>query len=160
MWHSQSSCRKLDMRMLSRRTVLASAVHVAVGGSFMKFAYATPADVEKAIADFSAGKAPAESSVGLDLPEAADNGASVPLTVTIESPMGPESYVQSVMIGAEHNPYPVVATFHFTPLSGRATVTTRIRLAETQTVTAVAKLNDGTIFIARKTVEVTVGGCG
>lgn len=74
--------------------------------------------------------------------------------------MTDDSYVESVTIFAEGNPNPEVATFHFTPMSGAAAATTRIRLAKTQNVIAVAKMSDGSTYSDRKEVKVTIGGCG
>lgn len=82
------------------------------------------------------------------------------MTVTVESPMTPASYVTDVLVVADGNPRPGVATFHFTPDSGIAEANTRIRLASTQWLHAVAKMNDGSFFMAKKEVKVTIGGCG
>ena len=96
----------------------------------------------------------------LDLPEIAENGNTVPMTVSVESPMTEQSYVSDVLIVADGNPRGGIATFHFSPASGVAEANTRIRLAETQNVIAVAKMNDGSFFTASKQVKVTIGGCG
>ena len=74
--------------------------------------------------------------------------------------MSADDYVQSVAVYADGNPNPGIATFHFTPLSGQAKATTRIRLAKTQNVIVVAKMSDGSSFIDTKQVKVTIGGCG
>jgi sulfur-oxidizing protein SoxY len=98
--------------------------------------------------------------VKLDLPEIAENGNAVPMTVTVESPMTKDNYVSDVLVVAEANPRGGVVTFHFTPASGVAEANTRIRLAETQNVVAVAKMSDGSFFVDSKQVKVTIGGCG
>ena len=82
----------------------------------------------------------------LDLPEIAENGNTVPMTVTVESPMTEQSYVKEVLVVGDGNPRGGMATFHFTPASGVAEANTRIRLAATQTVTAIARMNDGSLF--------------
>lgn len=84
----------------------------------------------------------------------------MPVGVSVDSPMTADSFVESVLILADGNPNPAVATFHFTAMSGVAEAKTRIRLAKTQNVIAVAKMNDGSTFIDRKEVKVTIGGCG
>lgn len=117
-------------------------------------------DADEAIKKFTGGKSPTQGKVKLDLPEIAENGNTVPMTVSVESPMTPESHVTDVLIVADGNPRPGVATFHFSPASGVAEANTRIRLASTQDVIAVAKMNDGSFFIASKQVKVTIGGCG
>ena len=94
------------------------------------------------------------------MPEIAENGNTVPMTVSVESPMTAQSYVSDVIVVADGNPNAGVATFHFSPASGIAEANTRIRLAETQNVMAVAKMNDGSFFSVTKQVKVTIGGCG
>lgn len=117
-------------------------------------------DADEAIKKFTGGKAPTAGKVKLDLPEIAENGNTVPMTVTVESPMTEQSHVTDVMIVANENPRSGVAIFHFSPASGVAEANTRIRLAATQDVIAVAKMNDGSFFMASKQVKVTIGGCG
>ena len=112
------------------------------------------------IKKFTGGKTPAEGRVKLDLPEIAENGNTVPMTVTVESPMTEQSHVTDVLVVADENPRGGVVTFHFSPASGVAEANTRIRLAATQNVIAVAKMNDGSFFMASKQVKVTIGGCG
>jgi len=101
-----------------------------------------------------------EGRIALELPEIAENGNTVPLTVSVESPMTADDYVTAVHVMTERNPAPEVATFRFTPQSGRATVSTRIRLAESQTVHAVAETSDGRVYSASRAVQVVIGGCG
>ncbi|MCB8823497.1 thiosulfate oxidation carrier protein SoxY [Microvirga rosea] len=116
-------------------------------------------DAEEAIKSFAGGKTPEKAKVKLELPEIAENGNTVPVTVSIESPMTKDSYVKDVLIIADGNPRAGVITFHFSP-SAVPEANTRIRLAETQNVVAVAKMNDGSVYMASKEVKVTIGGCG
>ena len=137
----------------------------AAGGSGAGAARSRPAlaaknDSEELIKKFTGGKTATEGRVRLDLPEIAENGNTVPMTVSVESPMTEQSYVSDVLIVADGNPRGGIATFHFSPASGVAEANTRIRLAETQNVIAVAKMNDGSFFTASKQVKVTIGGCG
>ncbi|KZM48729.1 MULTISPECIES: thiosulfate oxidation carrier protein SoxY [Stappiaceae] len=125
-----------------------------------RISFAATDDTEAAIKAFTGGAEPATGTVTLDTPEIAENGNTVPVGVSVESPMTADNYVESVLILAEGNPSPAVATFHFTAMSGAAEAKTRIRLAKTQNVIAVAKMNDGSTFIDRKEVKVTIGGCG
>jgi sulfur-oxidizing protein SoxY len=117
-------------------------------------------DAEDLIKKFTGGKKPTEGRVRLDLPEIAENGNTVPMTVVVESPMSEESHVTDVLIVADGNPRGGVATFHFSPASGVAEANTRIRLAATQDIIAVAKMNDGSFYMGSKQVKVTIGGCG
>ena len=117
-------------------------------------------DAEEAIKKFTGGKTPVQGKVKLDLPEIAENGNTVPMTVTVDSPMTEASHVTDVLIVADENPRSGVVVFHFSPASGVAEANTRIRLTATQDVIAVAKMNDGSVFMATKQVKVTIGGCG
>lgn len=117
-------------------------------------------DSEELIKAFTGGKAPVRAKIKLDVPEIAENGNTVPLAFTVESPMTAASHVTDVLIVAEGNPRGGIATFHFNPASGAAEASTRIRLAETQNVIAIAKMNDGALFMDVRQVKVTIGGCG
>ena len=150
------------MTTLSRRQVFAAGV-----GAFAAITFGAAVSPAQAANDsgdlikaFTGGKQPADGKVKLDLPEIAENGNTVPITVMVESPMTEQSYVKDVLIVGDGNPRGGMATFHFTPLSGVAEANTRIRLAATQTVTAIAKMNDGSLFMTAKQVKVTIGGCG
>ncbi len=125
-----------------------------------RMSIAATAETDAAIQAFTGGATPTEGTVSLDTPEIAENGNTVPVGVSVDSPMTADNYVESVLILADGNPSPAVATFHFTAMSGAAEAKTRIRLAKTQNVIAVAKMNDGSTFIDRKEVKVTIGGCG
>ncbi len=147
---------------LSRRSVLSlsSGAALALVGFNSKQAFANAEDTMKAVMEFAGGVEPAAGSLSLDAPEIAENGNTVPISVSVESPMTEEDYVQSVAIFAEGNPSPDVITFNFTPMSGEASATTRMRLAKTQNVVAVAKTSTGAVFMDKKEVKVTIGGCG
>jgi sulfur-oxidizing protein SoxY len=145
---------------LSRRHVLAGsagALAIAAFGAAPAQAANNAQDLIKA---FTGGKPATEAKVKLDLPEIAENGNTVPMTVTVESPMTEASHVTEVLVLADGNPNAGVATFHFSPASGVAEANTRIRLATTQNIIAVAKMNDGSFVTASKQVKVTIGGCG
>ena len=137
---------------------LGAAAAIGIGGALTPAAAANEA--AELIAKFTGGKTPNASRVKLDLPEIAENGNTVPMTVSVESPMTAESHVTEVLVVADGNPRAGIVTFHFSPASGIAEANTRIRLATTQNITAVAKMNDGSVFAATKQVKVTIGGCG
>ena len=148
---------------LHRRRILTIAIGAAAAAASSAApgpAFAAKNDADELIKKFTGGKTAAEGRVRLDLPEIAENGNAVPMTVSVESPMTDQSYVSDVLIVAEGNPRGGIATFHFSPASGVAEVNTRIRLAETENVIAIAKMNDGTVFKTSKQVKVTIGGCG
>ncbi len=112
------------------------------------------------LADFVGSSTPQPGRIALNVAELQENGFSVPITVNVDSPMTGDDYVAEVLILADLNPDPGVLRLAFTTMSGSATVTARIRLARTQTLIAVAKMNDGTTYIDKKFVKVTIGGCG
>ncbi len=148
---------------LTRRQALAlsaGAVAFAASGLTTTVATADTAATAKAIAAFAGGKTPQSGKVKLTAPEIAENGNVVPVAITVDSEMSEKSYVQAVMLVAEDNPNPDVITFNFTPLSGEASAKTRMRLAKTQNVIAVARMNDGSVYMDKKQVKVTIGGCG
>ena len=123
-------------------------------------AMAAAEDTMKMVMDFTGGQEPASGKITLSAPEIAENGSTVPVSVSVDSPMTADDYVDSVIILAEGNPRPGVATFKFSPMSGVAEASTRMRLAKTQKVIAVAKMNSGAVFMDTKEVKVTIGGCG
>ena len=114
---------------------------------------AMAATTDELIAEFTGGADVAEGGVDLDAPEIAENGNTVPIEVGAEGAV-------SIMVLAAGNPTPPVATFNFGPLAGASRAKTRIRLATTQDVIAVAKMADGSFAKSTKTVKVTIGGCG
>ena len=106
------------------------------------------------------GRIPTESSrLHLEMPAAFPNGYTVPMTLEVDSPMTEADHVRHVHVFAPRNPLIKVATFHFTPRSGRARVSTRIRLAEPQYVLAAADMSDGTLLMTRTWVKVDTNGC-
>jgi sulfur-oxidizing protein SoxY len=148
---------------LTRRNVLGLTVGAAaftVAAGRLSPAMASAEEAEKMVMEFAGGATPAEGKITLTAPEIAENGNTVPVSVSVESAMEGDDLVESVIIFADGNPNPAVATFHFTELSGEALATTRIRLAKTQNVIAVAKMKDGSVFMDKKQVKVTIGGCG
>ena len=119
------------MRALSRRDVLVLGMGTAAAWAAPGRARATPGEAEAEIAKFTGGKRAEPGRIAIDLPEIAENGNAIPLSVTVESPMTPADHITDVLVVADGNPNPRVAAFRFTPLSGRAEAATRIRLAAT-----------------------------
>jgi len=145
---------------VTRRQALGLAAGAVVASIVPLTARAAAADAEKMMMEFTGGKTPEAGKITLTTPEIAENGNTVPVSVSVESAMSGDDLVEAVMILAEDNPSPGVATFHFTEMSGKAEATTRIRLAKTQNVLAVARMKGGAVFIDKKQVKVTIGGCG
>jgi sulfur-oxidizing protein SoxY len=138
----------------------AGALAIVALGPGLNAARADEAATDKSLMEFTGGKTPEMGKITLNAPEIAENGNTVPISVSVDSEMTESSYVESVTLLADGNPNPAVATFHFSPMSGEATATTRMRLAKTQNVVAVAKMSDGSVFMDKKQVKVTIGGCG
>ena len=97
--------------------------------------------------------------VKVDTPRLADNGHSVPLTVSVESPMTAADHVRNITLLSERNPRPLMATLYLGPKAGRAEVATRVRLNGTQRVLAVAQISDGSYWSGTAEVEVTESAC-
>ncbi|MGR3321796.1 MAG: thiosulfate oxidation carrier protein SoxY [Pseudooceanicola sp.] len=134
----------------TRRETLA----LGLGAAALTFLpYRANAAAEDLIAEFTGGADIADSGVDLTAPEIAENGNTVPIEVAAEG-------ATAIMVLAMGNPTPPVATFNFGPLAAEQRAATRIRLAGTQDVVAIAKLADGSFARAAKTVKVTIGGCG
>ncbi|WP_050385134.1 SoxY-related AACIE arm protein [Bradyrhizobium pachyrhizi] len=120
---------------------------------------ATPAMLSAAVrnvvgeADVHTGK------VKLDIPPLVENGNTVPMTISVTSPMTADEYVKSIHVFNEKNPQPNIGNFYLGPRAGRAQVSTRIRLADSQKVTAIARLSDDTFWSATADVVVTLAAC-
>jgi sulfur-oxidizing protein SoxY len=115
---------------------------------------------EQAVKKLLGEAKPIEGKVLIDMPEIAENGNTVPFTVSVDSPMSETDNVKVIHVLATANPQPGVATFRFSPLSGKAMVASRMRLARTQDVIAIAELSDGRFLMSKRSVKVTIGGCG
>jgi sulfur-oxidizing protein SoxY len=146
-----------------RRFVLLAAASVgALGaGSLLRphAANATPAAIERAIGELVGDRKLQDGKVKLDLPPIVENGNTVPLSVSVESPMTEADHVKAIHIFNEKNPQPQVAVFHLGPRSGRAAVSTRIRLADTQKLIAIAEMSDGSLWSGSMEVVVTLAAC-
>jgi sulfur-oxidizing protein SoxY len=120
---------------------------------------AMPAATVGAVKRVVGGATVTPGRVKLDLPPLSENGHAVPLAVSVESPMTASDHVRAIHVFTEKNPQPDVATFRMGPRAGRASVQTRIRLADTQTVLAIAEMSDGSFWSARADVVVTLAAC-
>jgi sulfur-oxidizing protein SoxY len=145
---------------LSRRQTMQVALAAAVAAMAPQMAFATPDKVQEELKKLFGDKKPAEGRIKIDAPQIAENGLVVPVTVEVESPMTAASHVKSLHVFADGNPLPGVASFKFTPESGRAVASTRMRLAQTQNIVCVAEMSDGALHMAKAEVKVTIGGCG
>jgi sulfur-oxidizing protein SoxY len=148
----------------SRREFLrvagAGAVGIGLGAMIaLEPARATPAAMQDAIARVVGSTRVRPGRVKLELPPLVENGNAVPITVSVASPMTEAEHVRAIHVFTEKNPLPNVADFRLGPRAGRASVATRIRLADTQTVVAIAELSDGSFWSDSATVVVTLAAC-
>lgn len=146
--------------IVSRRGALAlgagAAILATTGGTGAAFASAT----DDAIAAFTGGAEIAEGRITVTAPEIAENGNTVPIEVAVDSAMEGDDMVEEIMVLADGNPNPGVATFRFSKYSAEASASTRVRLAQTQNIVAVARMKDGSFHKDTRAVKVTIGGCG
>ena len=142
----------------TRRLVLLAAAGIGVA-RLVRPAAATPAAMEEAIRALVGEAAVERGKVKLELPPIVENGNTVPLTVTVDSPMSEADHVTGIHVFNEKNPQPYVAAFGLGPRAGKAVVSTRIRLADSQQVVAIARLNDGSFWSDRTDVVVTLAAC-
>ena len=148
--------------MTDRRAFISglSALAASAGCAIPVTAQSGPADIQAVLKALIGDATPMEGRISLDLPEVAENGNTIPYIVRVDGPMTEADYVKAVHLLAPANPHPRIASFFFTPESGRASVASRMRLAQTQEVLAFAEISDGTVYTAKRPVRVTVGGCG
>jgi sulfur-oxidizing protein SoxY len=120
---------------------------------------ADPKETQEAIAKVIGNARVNKGKVTLELPQLVENGNTVSMTVRVDSPMTEADHVKAIHVFTEKNPQPYVATFHLGPRAGRALVSTRIRLADSQTVTAIAQMSDGSFWAQDVNVIVTLAAC-
>jgi len=100
-----------------------------------------------------------QGKVTVELPQLADNGNSVPIRITVDSPMTEADHVKSIHLYSEKNPVRNMANFYLGPRAGKAEINSRVRLAGSQKVTAVAKLSDGSFWYDTASIVVTLSAC-
>jgi sulfur-oxidizing protein SoxY len=143
----------------TRRRFLTVAGGVMLAPILVRSTRATPATMAAAIREV-VGEAPVrEGKVTLELPPLVENGNAVPMTVTVESPMTAADHVKRIQVFDEKNPEPVIVTFHLGPRAGKAKISTRVRLADSQTVVAIAEMSDGSFWSASADMIVTLAAC-
>jgi sulfur-oxidizing protein SoxY len=148
----------------TRRRFLGLAGSTAAIGAFpllisVREAKATPETMATVIRALTGGATVQTGRVKLDIPPLVENGNSVPMTVTVTSPMTSTDYVKSIHVFNEKNPQPNLGNFYLGPRAGRAQVATRVRLADSQKIVAIAKLSDGSLWSVTAEVVVTLAAC-
>jgi len=147
----------------TRRHLLQGSAAVAASVGLLKLslapAQATPATMTVAMQKILQGAKPTAGRITIDLPPLVENGGTVPMTVSVESPMTASDFVKAILVFNEKNPQPQVISATLSPRSGRAEIKTRIRPADTQTIVALAQMSDGSWFTADAHVIVTIAAC-
>ncbi len=141
------------MTTLDRRSVLVGSAALLAAGPALAQSTPAPAEVVKSILG---GRSWKEGKIAMRLSPIAENGNSVPIALSIDEAPG---QVKRIVLVATGNPFPLAAEYRFGPRSGKAEVATRIRLARSQVVTAVAELADGSLWSASSEITVTAGAC-
>jgi sulfur-oxidizing protein SoxY len=121
--------------------------------------HAEQADLDQARRELFGMRPVTEGRVTIKLPPIAENGYSVPLSVEVDSPMTKEDFVKRVAILSPRNPLPLISQFYFSPDSGRAKVDARIRMSGTQSIQAIAEMNDGSLWSGSRETVVTLAAC-
>lgn len=153
------------LHVMDRRSFIISAANVAGLAGLLALGAgpvlaAVSEKYEKALADVLKGATPSKEMVTLKMPEIAENGNVVAITIDASAAEAAGKTVQEMHVFATDNPWPYVATFHLSKLSGKALVTSRMRLARSQKVVALAALDSGDYLMTETFVKVTIGGCG
>ena len=144
--------------MMKRRDVIGAAAGL-VGSVWVRPAAADADELAAAVAAFAGGAPVRAGRVEFDIAPLVENGNTVPVTVRVQSPMTEADHVKAIAIFNQRNPQRDVANFTLGPRAGRATVSTRIRLAGSQQLVAVAKMNDGSCWSKTVDVLVTLAAC-
>ena len=158
---------KAGISIVNRRTFVVSAVAAAGLTPLLVYARTLGSltlersqQFQDEFARLTGDATPVDDKIKVDLPELAENGNFVPITITVESPMTEANHVRAIHILATANPVAQIATFYLSPMNGIARVQSRIRLAKTEDVVTLAELSSGALLIATTPVKVTIGGCG
>jgi Predicted secreted protein len=150
---------------MKRRTFLKRSTLAVTGATLPALAQQPPTkfqpaqDVKPLLAELTKGAAVDAGGIEIQLPQIAENGNSVPMHIKVDHSMAPADFVAAIHIVAERNPRPLVASFHLKPEAGRAEISTRVRLAGTQSVRVLAAMSDGRFRMVQQDVLVTAAAC-
>jgi len=152
--YKQDSTRRQFIGLAGSAAVLGAVPMVA-----LRPAEATPATLATAIRNVVGTAVVKTGKVKLDIPPLVENGNTVPMTVSVANPMSPDDYVKSIHVFNEKNPQSNIGNFYLGPRAGRAQISTRIRLADSQKIVAIARLSDDSWWSATVDVVVTLAAC-
>ena len=145
--------------LFTRRTIVAGAATGVAAAALPRAALATPDAMAAILKTILGDKVAKAGRVKLVIPELAENGNSVPLTITVDSPMTAADHVKTIYVLSPENPLPDVARFHLGPRSGTAKVSTSVRLATSQRLMVLAVMADGSAWTTGSDVIVTMSAC-
>ncbi len=150
---------------LSRREVLKAGGAAVVTALLLGLplpVQASPKDVRKRLDELTNGATLEEGRVAIELPALTQDGKRTRIRVTVDSPMTEEDHVKAVHILAERNTVPNVGSYFFSPMSGKVDITTRMRVAQSQTIVVAAEMSDGSFYYTKARCKVArgAGGCG
>jgi sulfur-oxidizing protein SoxY len=151
---SESSTRRQFLGLAGSAAVFSAAPIVT-----LRSAEATPSTLAAAIRNVVGAAVVRTGKVKLDVPPLVENGNTVPMTVSVSNPMTPDDYVKSIHVFNEKNPQPNIGNFYLGPHAGRAQISTRIRLADSQKIVAIARLSDDSFWSTSVDVVVTLAAC-
>jgi sulfur-oxidizing protein SoxY len=151
---------RMESLRWSRREVLAVSAAGAVALGLPAQVKATSQEADDMVKKLIGGAMVKEGKVQLKLKDVAESGAAEPVAVSVDSPMSAADHVKAIHVVAEGNPAPGVSSWFLTPRSGKAEVAFRMRLAKTQVVRAYAVMSDGSVWMTKQEIKVTIGGCG
>ena len=148
-----------DIYVASRRRAL-GALLAGMSLLIVRPARATPDELIAALRETFGERSITRGRVKLEMPRLAENGSVVPVTVSVDSPMTPQDYVRSIHLFAEKNHVPRILEVQLGPYNGKAVESSRVRVATSQQITAVAVMSDGTLWSAAVDIEVVTSECG
>ncbi|HLI99370.1 MAG TPA: SoxY-related AACIE arm protein [Bradyrhizobium sp.] len=151
---SKTSTRRRFLRLAGSTAVIGTMPMVS-----LRPVAATPETMASAIRAVVGSALVQTGRVKIDIPPLVENGNTVPMTVSVTSPMTPTDYVKSIHVFNEKNPQPNLGNFYLGPRAGRAQVSTRVRLADSQKIIAIARLSDGSLWSVGAEVVVTLAAC-
>ncbi len=151
---SQGSTRRRFLELAGGAAAIGAIPVITV-----RYAAATPETMAAAIRTVVGNATVQPGKVKLDIPPLVENGNTVPMTVSVASPMTPQEFVKSIHVFNEKNPQPNIGNFFLGPRAGRAQISTRVRLADSQKIIAIARLSDGSFWSATADVVVTLAAC-
>lgn len=153
---------------MQRRTLIAAALALPAAGALAQAApepvadalAPNPQEFQRALQAFAQGRQPRQDGLQLDVPTLADNPGAVPVKVRVTLPITAQDWCEEIIVLADLNPEPLACRLLFTPAAGTAEAAVRVRLAQSQTVHALARMKSGTLLAASQAVTVIASGCG